>query len=87
MANITLPTTERERLTLVVLRMLSFICSTQSPYPPFFPITSVYQIYSCMHSLYYVSCCHFLNYVYNMIYLVSNLKRQLIFHTHLRMNT
>ena len=26
-----------------VLRMLSFIC-TQSPYPPFFPITSVYQI-------------------------------------------
>jgi hypothetical protein len=42
-----------------VLRMLSFIC-TQSPYAPLFPITSVYQIYSCIHLLYYVTCCHFL---------------------------
>ena len=49
-----------------VLGMLSFIC-TQSPYPPFFPITSVYQIYSCIHLLYYVTCCHFLIYVYNII--------------------
>ena len=49
-----------------VLGMLSSIC-TQSPYPPFFPITSVYQIYSCMHLLYYVTWCHFLIYVYNII--------------------
>ena len=49
-----------------VLRMLSFIC-TQSPYPPFFPISSVYQIHSCIHLLYYVTCCHFLIYVYNSI--------------------
>jgi hypothetical protein len=50
-----------------VLRMLSFIC-TQSPYPPlpFFPITSVYQIYSCIHLLYCVTCCHFPIYVYNI---------------------
>ena len=36
-------------------------------FPPFFPITSVYQIYSCIHLLYYVTCCHFLIYVYNII--------------------
>ena len=35
--------------------------------PPFFPITSVYQIYSCIHLLYYVTCCHFLIHVYNII--------------------
>jgi hypothetical protein len=32
--------------------------------PPFFTITSVYQIYSWIHLLYYVTCCHFLIYVY-----------------------
>jgi hypothetical protein len=37
------------------------------PLPPFFPITSVYQMYSCIHLLYYVTCCHFLIYVYNII--------------------
>jgi hypothetical protein len=34
--------------------------------PPFFPFTSVYQIYSCIHLLYYIICCQFLIYVYNI---------------------
>ena len=34
------------------------------PFPPLFPTTSVYQIYSCIHLLYYVTCCHFLIYVH-----------------------
>ena len=50
-----------------VLRMLSFIC-TQSPYPPFFPITSVYQIYSCIHLLYYVTAVIFLFMYITLLY-------------------
>ena len=47
----TIPIDLNDTKVYSVLRMLSFIC-TQSPYPPF---------------LYYVNCCHFLIYVYNII--------------------